>query len=196
MNVRIYSLLLVCCVIFVGCSTTKINPSSISVIAVTIPFDSYDSHPFQGYRHYNKFHVLLTNVSSNPVRVWQEWCSWGYYCLQIEIVEQDGTKHLLKKKRIPFYENFPDYVVLQPSGSVVWDVELNSTVWDDLSWLPNDKMLNVKVRAIYTVKKAEDSEVNRDLGVSSSGVWTGQAMSEMYDFTLYGPYGHQTIQTK
>jgi hypothetical protein len=172
------------------------SSSSNPAIAVTIPFDSYDMHEPFGHRHYNKFHVLLTNVSRNPVRVWQEWCSWGYYCLQIEIVEQDGMKHLLKKKRIPFYQNFPDYVVSQPGESIVWNVELNSTVWEDLSWLPNDKMVNVKVRAIYTVKQAEDSQVNRDLGVTSSGVWTGQAMSEMYDFTLFGPYGHQTTQTK
>ena len=117
MNVRVYSVLVVCCVIFVGCSTTKMSSSSNPAIAVTIPFDSYDMHEPFGHRLYNKFHVLLTNVSRNPVRVWQEWCSWGYYCLQIEIVEQDGMKHLLKKKRIPFYQNFPDYWDYAVDGS-------------------------------------------------------------------------------
>jgi hypothetical protein len=193
MKKRVNFILLVCCLVFVGCNTTKINPSSSSALAVSIPFDSYDSHPFRGYRHYNKFHVLLTNVSNEPVRVWQEYVSWGYYCLQLEIIDQDGIKHLLKKKPITFYSNAPDYVILQPGGSVVWNVNLDSKVWEDLAWLPNDKMWNVKVKAIYTVKNEEDPKKFDYNDAKTHGVWTGQAISEMYDFTLYGP---QSIPAK
>src|SRR5205823_2382796 len=127
-----------------------------------------------GHRHHDKFHVLLTNVRRAPIRVWQEWCSWGYYCLQIEVVEKDGTKHLLKKKRVPFYANFPDYVVLQPGQSSVWDVDFHeSSVWTDLSWFPKDKMVNAKVRAIFTVRKPE-TEFERASEADRMDVWTGQ----------------------
>lgn len=185
-------MLLICCFAFVGCSTTKVSPPSKSAIAVTIPFDSYDWHEPFGYRHHDKFHVLLTNVSSKPVRVWQEWCSWGYYCLQIEIVEEDGTKHLLKRRPINFITNGPDYVELQPGGSVVWNVSLDPSVWEDLSWFPKGRMLSAKVRAIFTVEESKDEQDNRDLGVNRMGVWTGQAVSEFYDFTLLGLSANQS----
>jgi hypothetical protein len=193
MKMSIYSAVLMCSLIFVGCSTTKVGHSSSSAIAVTIPFDSYDNKVAFGYRQYNKFHVLLTNVSSEPVRVWQEWSRWGYYCLQIEIIEQNGTKHRLIKKRIEIYINAPDFVVLQPGGSVVWNVDLTSSVWEDLSWLPKDDSLNAKVRAIFTVKNQDDPKRFDYNYAKKYGVWTGQATSDMHDFTLYGA---RTTQTK
>jgi hypothetical protein len=157
MGTHLFFPLLLCCVSLSGCRTTQVSRSSEPAISVTIPYDSYDSHTPFGYRHHDKFHVLLTNVSQDPIRVWQEWCSWGYYCLQIEVVEKNGTKHLLKKKRVGFYANFPDYVDLQPGQSSVWDVDLHeSSVWTDLSWLPKDELVNAKVRAIFTVRKPED----------------------------------------
>jgi hypothetical protein len=106
-------------------------------------------------------------------------------------VEKDGTKHLLTKKRVPFYANFPDYVDLLPEQSSVWDVNLReSSVWTDLSWFPKDKMVNAKVRAIFIVRKPE-TEAERILDADRMGVWTGQIASEYYDFTLYGPWSHE-----
>ena len=169
----------------------QVSRSSKSEIRITIPYDSHDALEAFGHRHHDKFHVLLTNVRRAPIRVWQEWCSWGYYCLQIEVVEKDGTKHLLKKKRVPFYANFPDYVVLQPGQSSVWDVDLHeSSVWTDLSWFPKDKMVNAKVRAIFTVRKPE-TESERASDADRMDVWTGQVASEYYDFTLYGPASNE-----
>lgn len=187
MKPSVYLAMVVCFLAVLGCVTKKAHYSTDSTIAVTIPYDSYDSTEPFGYKHHRKFHVLLTNVSSSPVRVWQEWCSWGYYCLQIELMEADGTKHLLKKKRIPFYANFPDYVALQSGESVVWNVDLSPSIWTGLPVMPTNAMANVKIRAIYTVTKPDDTEVNRDEGVAQMGVWTGQSASDFCDFTLYGP---------
>ena len=107
MKASVYYVLLMYVLIFTGCTTTKVSTSANSAIFVTIPFDSYDAKAPFGFMRYEKFHVLLTNRSNKPVRVWQEWNYWGYYCLQIEIVEQNGTKHLLKKKPINWYNNAP-----------------------------------------------------------------------------------------
>jgi len=172
--------------LFVGCSTTDKRANSKPTIAVTIPFGSRDSLlPYRpSSRHSNSFYVLLTNVSGKPVRVWQEWCSWGYYSLQCEVFREDGTKHLLKKKPTNFYMNFPDFVELQPGESVVWNVELYPLGWEGLSWLPKDRVEHVKLRAIYTTSVDQDSK--------EYGVWTGQAASEMYDFILSAPTTSET----
>jgi len=187
MNRQLCFVLLGCWLSLSGCTPAQSSRSSESEIRVTIPYDSQNrTEPF-GHRRHDKFHVLLTNVSRTPLRVWQEWCSWGYYCLQIEVVEKDGTKHLLKKKPADFYADFPDFVDLQPGQSSVWDVDLRkSSVWRDLSWFPKDEIVNAKVRAIFTVRKPE-TESERALDADQLNVWTGQVASEYYDFTLHGP---------
>ncbi|MGH7992986.1 MAG: hypothetical protein ACREDQ_05685 [Limisphaerales bacterium] len=164
--------------------TTKTTGSTISV---TIPFDSHDGRAPFGYRHHDNFHVLLTNVSNKPVRLWQEWCYWGYYCLQIEVVGKNGTIHLLKKKPTNFLINFQDYVELQSGESVVWNVKLDPSVWEDLSWFPKDKERNVKIRAIFTVRNQDNPRMFDYNDAKTYGVWTGQESSKLYDFTLYGP---------
>lgn len=167
-----------CLLLLVGCGTTSQRTGSEPEIAVTVPYGSYDSlRPFPPLtRHGINFYVLLTNVSDKPVRLWQEWCSWGYYCLQFEVFEENGAKHLLKKKPRDFLGNFPDSVELRTGESVVWAVDLLPSEWEDLSWLPKDGVEHVQMRAIYTVKEDEDSK--------DYGVWTGQAVSEPYHFIL------------
>lgn len=167
--------------LFVGCGTTTINGNSKPAISVTIPYGSHDSlRPFRPYsRHGNNFFVLLTNVSKKPVRVWQEWCSWGYYSLKFEAFGEDGKRHLIKRKPTSFYANFPDCVELPPGESVVWRVELDPSEWVDLSWLATNKVEHVKLRAIYSVDTDEESK--------RYDVWVGCSSSRMYDFILSQP---------
>jgi hypothetical protein len=181
-----------------GCSTISQSSGSKQSIAVTIPYGSrnalqpYWPRPFT--RRNNNFYVLLTNVSSKPVRVWQEWCSWGYYSLQLEVFEQDGTEHLLKKKPTNFLANFPDFVELEPGGSVVWKVDIEPSVWEGLSWLPTNRAERVKLKAIYKVKTAENDEDNRDLGVDRMGIWTGTASSKLYDFVRFNTWSNTALE--
>lgn len=172
--------------LLVGCGTTGGRGDSTPAISVTIPYGSLDSlKPFHpSSRHGNDFYVLLTNKSRRPVRVWQEWCSWGYYSLQFEAFGEDGTRHLLKKKRTSFYANFEDYVDLLSDGSVVWHVVLNPSEWEDLSWLSKDTVEHVKLRAIYTIPADDDTK--------KYGIWTGRASSGIYDFILSLPDTHET----
>jgi hypothetical protein len=172
--------------VLTGCGTAGESGASRQAIAVTIPYGSMDSlQPFfpPYTRHGNNFYVLLTNVSNKPVRVWQEWCSWGYYNLQFEIVEKNGTKHLVTKKPTGWTRNFPDYVELTPNESVVWGVGLWPSDWNGLSWLPTNELEPVKVSAIYTSMPG-DKEDDRITGADRMGVWTGRATSKFYDFFL------------
>ena len=165
-------------VLLVGCSTTGKHAASGSAIIVTIPCNSHGERiAVVDSMSPDPFFVLLTNTGKKPVKLWEEWNSWGYYSLQLEVIGPDGQKHLLKKKPIPFYVNNPERLVLQPGQSAVWDVVLISNVWEDLSWIPEEREMKAQVKAIYSVKPDEESEIN--------GVWTGRVTSQAYDFTTY-----------
>jgi hypothetical protein len=174
--------LLIYCLALAVCKANMTNSLSDSAIAVTIPYDSYD-----GADHHDKFDVLITNVSNKPVRLWQEWNSWGYYCLQIEIVTRNGTRHLLKKKPTGFTRNFPEFIELPTGQSVVWHVDLNPTEWEDLSWFPKYMSVRAKIRAVFKIEKTGTGPGDA-FDTDHWGIWTGQAVSPSYDFTLYGPW--------
>ena len=44
------------------------------------------------------FHVVVTNTSDKPQRLWREWCSWGYYCLYFELSDGKGRKWMPRKR--------------------------------------------------------------------------------------------------
>ncbi|HEX3799502.1 MAG TPA: hypothetical protein VH413_12455 [Verrucomicrobiae bacterium] len=190
MNARSLWLLIASSILLAGCGTTSERTHPNSPIAITIPYGSLDSPGsyLPGSRHSNNFYVLLTNVSDQPVRLWTEWCSWGYFSLQFEVTEKNGTVHVLKKKWINFYVNFPDYDSLKPNQSMVWNIELSSQEWEDLSWLPKDGGAAVKLKVIYQVNADDDSDEHT--------IWTGREVSDAYDFTLSGLYDSQPNKQK
>jgi len=135
-------------------------------------------------------YVLLTNVGQKPLKLWDGVCSRGYYSVEFEIVGSDGKTRSLRRRHIDFSskwrmkpandlsaEDILMWFVVQPGESVVWCVELDSSDWQDLSWIPTNKELKAKVRAIYSV--VADSAAN------GRGVWTGRAESKWYDFSIY-----------
>jgi hypothetical protein len=182
-----------------GCSTMTENGGSRQAIEVTIPYGSHDAlrpywpRPFTRHMS-NNFYVLLTNVSGKPVRVWQEWCSWGYYSLQFEVFDRDGREHLLKKKPTGFLANFEDYVELQPGGSVVWKVDLEPSVWKGLSWVPTNGVERAKLRAVYTVKNEDDPRKYDYNDAKRYGVWTGRVTSKLYDFALCDTWSNTSLE--
>jgi hypothetical protein len=34
------------------------------------------------------FHVVITNASGGPIRLWREWCRWGYFNLAFVVAEE------------------------------------------------------------------------------------------------------------
>ena len=121
-------------------------------------------------------HVLLSNVGQKPVKLWHEWSRPGHASIQFEILGPDGQKHSVKKTTHDLLTELVGWFVLQPGDSVVWDVELTSSVWRDLSWVLDNARTEAQVRAIY--------HVDDDSGAKASGVWTGRAESKWYDFVL------------
>jgi hypothetical protein len=172
---------LIATLLCVGCCTSNHGTRSKRPIAVTIPYDTHGerSTAIDYGPPGTHFHIHVQNVSAKPVKLWEEWCSWGYFTLQLEVYDRTGARHLLKKKPTDFYINFPSSLTLKPGDAVVWDVQLTSAMWEDCFWLAEGEDLNTKVRAIYKVEPDEESREH--------GVWTGHAVSPLYDFHLFRP---------
>ena len=63
------------------------------------------------------------------MRLWREWCSWGYFNLRLE-VEVGGKVHTLVKKPREWTRNFPDLLFLPPGEPVVMAASLDPDVWE------------------------------------------------------------------
>jgi hypothetical protein len=118
------------------------------------------------------FHVLLTNTSNQTERLFQEWCSWGYYALTFEITDENGHTSKARKGPHAWTMNYPAYWTISQHENFVIDVYFaDRTTWGDSFWLiPGHPKGEVTLRAIYHVAPGPESE--------KFGVWTGEITSK------------------
>jgi hypothetical protein len=60
------------------------EPAQTATLAVRIVPTSYrekTGRAIELRRPSEHFYVVVTNVSGEPIRLWKEWCSWGYFNL-------------------------------------------------------------------------------------------------------------------
>jgi hypothetical protein len=122
------------------------------------------------------FHVVVTNVTKEPVRLWREWCSWGYFNLFFEV--QFGEEKPLKmvKELRGWDKNYPDFAEIAAGEHLVLEVKLDPGVWR----IPFEKAGEpraARLRAIYAVEP--DDESKRHV------VWTGRVESRSIDVMLH-----------
>lgn len=115
------------------------------------------------------FPVIITNVSKKRVRIWRDWCSWGYYGLEFEITDNHGKTWTAKKTPAEFTRNFPDWWTLEAGESFVIDVDFASDSWQGFPH-PANGSETVTIRAICTFEPDAASKENH--------IWTGRAASE------------------
>jgi hypothetical protein len=141
------------------------------------------------------FHVIVSNVSTNPVRLWEDWCSWGSDNVTFEIIMPNGAKTIVHKGAQIFGGNRPDYYVLLPGESSVRDIKLNESfggtkVWENVPKLEVGQ--KIKMRAIFEIDKEEDSDrtdteghVTHELADDKQyHIWTGKAASEWKEYII------------
>ena len=121
------------------------------------------------------FHVIVTNESEEPIRLWETWNSWGYYDLKFEIVDDQG-KILTTMERKPGHwpRNFASWAELGPGEHFVIDVQLNQS-WKGFPVVngPGRVEFQWKLRAVY--------ENTQDVHAVREDVWTGRVESSVYD---------------
>lgn len=123
------------------------------------------------------FQVVLTNVSDRPVRLWREWCSWGYFSLSFVVTGEDGKSVAVRKKSRGWDKNYPDATIVPPGDHFVFRVSFDDAIWQDSPLPERGRSRTVQLKAEYAVESDEQSE--------KLGVWTGRASSPEDRFTIW-----------
>jgi len=123
------------------------------------------------------FHVVLTNVSKKPMRLWREWCSWGYSNLSFAATDQGGKTTMVTKAPRGWDKNFPDFTIVSPGDHLVVDVTFEPTIWQAAPLPVPGKARTVSLRAVFEIK--EDAQTKRN------DVWTGKVSSPDETYTLF-----------
>lgn len=122
------------------------------------------------------FHIVVTNVSDAPQRLWREWCSWGFFNLTFKIVDANGEESVATKKQREWTKNYPDFMELAPGEHYVIDVYPHRD-WTGFPLPANGKEMKLKLRAVYEIRPDDDSK--------KLNVWTGRIESDAIDVTVY-----------
>jgi len=116
------------------------------------------------------FFVVLTNKTNQSLKVWRQWCSWGYFTLSFTVKQEDGTSFTLERRNGAWTWNYPDETIVHPGKSFVMQVSIAKNSSGVFGGFP-DKFRDGKVmlQAHFTIK--EDDETKKH------GVWTGSVSS-------------------
>jgi hypothetical protein len=113
------------------------------------------------------FHVLLTNVTASPQKIWKESDSWGYAALSFELKDATGKAWTVRKKERPWRKNTPAFWTVASRETLVYDVTLADGRWEGMPPSPREKRFTI--RAIVEIKVDEKTREH--------GIWTGRVLS-------------------
>ncbi len=151
---------------------TKLVPPIIDV-AIAVPiYDGIRPITIGPSRHY---HVVISNPSNQPLRLWDDHCSEGEFNLAFELADDKGLK-LIRRRGQNWSKNFPIAVELQPEDVFVSEFSFDPEKWE-LPWANSEiGTRRIRMRAIYQIEPTEIAEKKR--------IWTGKVASRYGDYTL------------
>jgi len=122
------------------------------------------------------FHVVLRNTGETPRRIWDDTFSWGYHALSFELVGDDGSVSMIRKKETVFTRNVPAFWTVNAGEAFLFEVYLGDRkTWAGVPAV-SPTCNTVRLRAVYAVSPDEESR--------RLGVWTGRASSSTEDIEL------------
>ena len=95
--------------------------------------------------------VVVENVGSNPIKIYDSWNSWGWDNLKLEWTVK-GKSGLITHLGIDWSKNFPSTTPLPPGGATLRSVSLDNS-WTGWPTLTSD--MDLTIRAIYEVKSSD-----------------------------------------
>ncbi|MCW3072070.1 MAG: hypothetical protein JWO44_1960 [Bacteroidetes bacterium] len=141
------------------------------------PKPAADTAWIQLYGADYRFHVLLQNNSGKPINIWQEWNSWGYFCLSFEVTYPDGTTEIASKTKRGWDKNFASAQTIAPGGYYVFDVTFDSKTWINSPLKKSPDRTICKLKALYQVTESPESK--------EYNVWTGKVASATADYIIW-----------
>jgi hypothetical protein len=109
---------------------------------------------------HSHLNVIVENVGTSTINVYDSWNSWGWDNLKLEW-SANGKSGVVTRAARDWEKNFPSTTKLPPGGATIRSVSLDKT-WEGWPLLTSDMKLTV--RAIYEVKSSETA-------------WQGKAIS-------------------
>ena len=155
-------------------------PESMEPVKVSIAVPVHHGH--RSVNEGDHFHVLVTNVSGKPIRLWTDRFSWGYDNLSFELIGDDGKVTRIVKKPKEYDKNFPDWLELEAGGSYVlnvdWFSEQGRGVWENVPAAGGKaKPTLVRLRAVYESMPDDESR--------KLDVWTGKILSPVQTYAIW-----------
>ena len=133
--------------------------------------------------------VLLTNTSRAPVALFEEWNSWGYYCLSFVLTYPDGRTVRAVKRPRTWEKNFPSTVTIAPGGSYTFQVDFDPKTWQHSPLVEkrtDQGSIRCRMRAQYTIAPIHSS-IKKLMFTTEKGVsvWAGNIASTERPYTLW-----------
>ena len=116
------------------------------------------------YLRLKGFHLLFTNTSADPVAVWRDWCSWGWFCPHLTIV-LGGKSYDFKRAERDWTKNYPDAFWILPGEHYILPIRLLGDEWVQPADFQPDFDTPAKVTCTFTIPE--------DGATQEQGVWTG-----------------------
>jgi hypothetical protein len=161
--------------VVIGRAVVPTAPPTLAVRIIPTRFDEDNRPVIELAQHSPHFDVVVTNVSDKPVRLWREWCSWGYFSLSFLVTGEDGKPVVVRKDHLRAWtKNFADASTVAPGGQMGFEVKFDDRVWQDFPLPAKGQSRSVLLKAVYAVTSDHWSE--------KCGVWTGQVSSPERQF--------------
>ena len=139
-------------------------------VSIAVPTNSAgNSRDINSYGSASHFHVVITNTSKAPIRLFDEVYSWGRYNLSFEITDPSGRRRLVTRTTRPYHKNFPRHFIVGPGEHFVRAVNFADGTWKNFPLPKTGRNMTLRMRAIFQIKPDEASK--------EFGVWTGTVSS-------------------
>lgn len=170
------ALLLSLCLFGLSVLSSALAADSPIEISIAVPQRGND-RVLEYYGSNPHFHVIVSNVSDKPQRIWREWCSWGYDGLSFEFTDAAGKTWIATKKPGEWTKNFPDFWTIPPNESLVLEVFFaDADVWEGFP-RPQGVSEAFTMRAIFEFQPDDQSRKH--------SVWTGRVVSKADKYVFY-----------
>jgi hypothetical protein len=140
----------------------------------------------------HQLYAVVTNVSDQPVRIWDQWNSWGYHNLTLTLdLEGGDQKHLRRFGGENWHGNAADAIELGPGEHYIFAVWLKP---DDRRVLSNSwGPIRVRNGDYPWATLTAHYEIRPDGFADKRGVWVGRVSSKPVRLRLKDETGETGI---
>ena len=128
------------------------------------------------YQPADHFVVVVTNQSNEPIRLWREWCSWGWDTLTFRVTDGNGKTTDVRKGDREWSANYPEATLLQPGDHMVFDVAFDQETWRDAPLPGKGNSREIRMKAVFRIPADEQTREHK--------VWTGELASPEAAYTI------------